>query len=259
MKTFFIVLTVTLLFCISHAYEPGVTVSNFEGGWDNNTKVTTGRPVTWTIRMDTPASGANMLRNGFRVFLSSDGTVNELLNPGPGFAPITYTGSYIDDYCYHPIALYGVDGIGADTLVFFVFCSFPYGFLMLNNDVLTITTQVENNAIGNYLCLDSSWYPPNGVWSWEIPNPIIIYPPWDGPHCYLIEPCCYGIRGDVTGDGIILVDDLIIIKDYLFHGDSAPDCLKAGDVVIDGEILVDDLVFLANYLFKGGDAPPPCE
>jgi len=70
--------------------------------------------------------------------------------------------------------------------------------------------------------------------------------------------CCVGLRGDVTGDDIILVNDLVFLVDYLFKAGPAPSCEKEGDATGDGNTLVDDLVYLVDYLFKGGLPPVGC-
>ncbi|MFH2048015.1 MAG: hypothetical protein ABIJ12_01095 [bacterium] len=256
----FIILAGILLLCFGLVYADGVTVSHVNGGWDNDTKVTTGRPVTWYIRMDTPPSYLYSFTNGFRVFISSDGTVGGLLNPGPGLTPISW--ETIGDLSAAPtysVQPFGVDGLGADTIGFGSPGPFTGHFPDIHEDMWTITTQVENSTSGNYLCIDSSWSPPGSAWLWYVGQLGTIIPSWDGPHCYLIEPCCQGIRGDVVGSEGIFIDDLMYLRDFLFFGGSAPDCLKAGDVTLDDQILVNDLVMLVNYLFKGGETPPMCD
>jgi len=73
--------------------------------------------------------------------------------------------------------------------------------------------------------------------------------------------CCQ-VRGDVAlpKDGIVLVNDIVWLVDYLFKGGAAPACLTEGDCAIplDDAILVNDIVWLVDYLFKGGTAPPDC-
>ena len=250
MKTFLITLTITLLFCISHANAQGVTVSNFDGAWDNDTKVLTGRPVTWTLRLDTPYDGIILARFGFKVFISNDSTGEGILDPGPGFEPLTYnplnwevrqTNQYIN-------------GFGVDIVSFWIHSFAPcYHF---HEDILTLTTQVEDNAIGLYLCLDSSRY--YASWIWSACNTNNRYISWDGPHCYLIEDGCH-LRGDANHDGNVLVDDFVLLRDHLFHGGPAPISPEEGDVTGDGNLNVNDLVFIIDYLFKGGDAPPLCD
>jgi len=73
--------------------------------------------------------------------------------------------------------------------------------------------------------------------------------------------CCV-LRGDVAvpKDAIVLVNDIVMLVDYLFKGGPAPTCLEEGDCAIplDGMILVNDIVWLVDFLFKGGPAAPPC-
>jgi len=72
--------------------------------------------------------------------------------------------------------------------------------------------------------------------------------------------CCVQ-RGDALHDnGLVLVNDLVYLVNYVFKGGPPPPCLEEGDVILplDGLILVNDLVFLVNYVFKGGPPPPPC-
>ncbi len=70
--------------------------------------------------------------------------------------------------------------------------------------------------------------------------------------------CCVGLRGDVTGDGLTLVNDLVLLVNYVFKSGPAPSCIKEGDANGDGNILVNDLVYMVNYVFKGGLAPFGC-
>jgi hypothetical protein len=259
MRIFLLSIIIILLgFGVVHADD--ITVSHFDGGWDNDTKVTPGRQVTWYVHWNTIPHEIMAFTNGFRVYLSDQIDGSNILNPGPGFTPITYEilmQDFDSDCVSFSVIYYVVDGIGADTIGFGAVDCWPSIFI--DEDVWSITTQVENIAIGNYLCIDSSFFPPGGAWLWSTEFSGTIKPSWDGPHCYLIEDCCQGIRGDVNADTQVLVDDLTNLVDYLFKGGQSPDCLKAGDVVIDGDILVDDLSFLVNYLFKSGDTPPQCD
>jgi len=72
--------------------------------------------------------------------------------------------------------------------------------------------------------------------------------------------CCNhdGIRGDANLDNAILVDDLVLLVDFLFKGGPPPDCYEEGDANGSGIILVDDLTLLVDYLFKGGPPPVAC-
>ena len=62
-------------------------------------------------------------------------------------------------------------------------------------------------------------------------------------------------RGDVNGDRIIDVGDVVYLINYLFKSGTAPNPLAAGDVTCDSVVDIGDVVFIINYLFKNG--PPP--
>jgi hypothetical protein len=64
------------------------------------------------------------------------------------------------------------------------------------------------------------------------------------------------IRGDVNGDGVIDLGDVVYLINYLYKGGPAPDPLWVGDVNCDGIVDLGDVVYLINYLYRGG--PPPC-
>jgi len=64
------------------------------------------------------------------------------------------------------------------------------------------------------------------------------------------------ICGDVTGDGIIDLGDVLFIISYLYKGGTAPDPLCLADVNCDGTVDLGDVLHLISYLYKGG--APPC-
>jgi len=55
-----------------------------------------------------------------------------------------------------------------------------------------------------------------------------------------------------------MVDDLVMLVNYLFKGGVDPTCYDEGDANGSGMILVDDLTLLVNYLFKSGMPPANC-
>jgi hypothetical protein len=63
------------------------------------------------------------------------------------------------------------------------------------------------------------------------------------------------LRGDVTGNGVINLGDIVYLIGYLYRGGPPPVPLQKGDVNCDREVNLGDLVYLINYLFKGGPAP----
>ncbi len=62
--------------------------------------------------------------------------------------------------------------------------------------------------------------------------------------------------GDVTGDGLIDVGDVVFLVNYLYREGSAPFPLMTGDLNCDEEINLGDVVYLINYLYR--DGLPPC-
>jgi len=63
------------------------------------------------------------------------------------------------------------------------------------------------------------------------------------------------VRGDVNGDGVIDISDVVYLLNYLFINGPAPDPLWLGDATCDGLVDASDLVYLLNYLFAHGPAP----
>ena len=62
-------------------------------------------------------------------------------------------------------------------------------------------------------------------------------------------------RGDVNGDGIINVGDVVYLVSYLYKGGPPPDPVIIGDCNCDEVVNVGDVVFLVSYLYKGGPEP----
>jgi hypothetical protein len=67
------------------------------------------------------------------------------------------------------------------------------------------------------------------------------------------------LRGDVNGDGVINVTDIVYLINYKFLVPPGPPPipLEAGDVNCDGVINVQDVVYLINYKFLVPPGPPP--
>jgi hypothetical protein len=61
--------------------------------------------------------------------------------------------------------------------------------------------------------------------------------------------------GDANGDGVVDIEDIVYLINYLFENGSAPVPLENGDANCDNNVDVSDVVFLINYLFKGGPQP----
>jgi len=82
-------------------------------------------------------------------------------------------------------------------------------------------------------------------------------------NCDGIDSTCCLLRGDLDmpPDGLVLVNDIVFLVDWLFKGGVPLHCMEEGDctVPLDGQVLIDDVVWLVDYLFKNGDPPPGCE
>lgn len=61
--------------------------------------------------------------------------------------------------------------------------------------------------------------------------------------------------GDINYDGLIDIDDVTFLVDYVFSGGPAPQPAWIGDMNGNGGIDVDDIVYLIDYVFSGGPAP----
>lgn len=65
------------------------------------------------------------------------------------------------------------------------------------------------------------------------------------------------IRGDVSGDGQLQINDAVALLSYLFSSGPTPTCLDAADANDNGAIAIDDPVSLLAYLFQGASLPAP--
>ena len=73
-----------------------------------------------------------------------------------------------------------------------------------------------------------------------------------------VATVCWGwwVCGDVNGDGVVELGDVVYLINFLYRSGPAPEPLEAGDVnTCDAVVELGDVVYLINYLFKNG--PPP--
>jgi hypothetical protein len=66
---------------------------------------------------------------------------------------------------------------------------------------------------------------------------------------------CIAKAGDVTGDGIILLPDIIAIINFVFKAGATPNPLCRGDANGNGTVLLNDIVYLISFVFRSGPAP----
>ncbi len=157
-------------------------------------------------------------------------------------------------------------GVGADTIGFTATMltgpGIPPGY---SGPYFWITVALTDTAsVGGTFCLDSAWFPPNGIWMWAYGSSVGSFvPTWDGPHCWLIiGQCCLGQRGNVDFDpgDVIDISDLVYLVDYMFTGGPVPPCWEEADIDGSGGDVIDitDLVYLVDYMFDGGPPPADC-
>ncbi len=249
----------------------GVSLDNMTN-IDNDTTLSADSTHIATFRMQVtcPTTGPYNVSNGFVVY-SPDGadwnytTVTTLAS----WNNIFYSYSFAN--LYEKINNTGVftqvttPAVGNDT-VGFLYAGISFGSAMpdnFNDNVWTVEFSSSSADAGKHICIDSSFIPPGGSWIWASSGTgVNITPDWGGPYCYVISGggsggCCE-VRGDVTGDGEVFVNDLTLLVNYIFKSGAPPDCLESGDANGDGDIFVNDLTLLVNYIFKSGPPPVAC-
>lgn len=65
-------------------------------------------------------------------------------------------------------------------------------------------------------------------------------------------------RGDANGNGVINLQDIIFLVNYIFKGGTPPNPICLGDANnTGGNPNLADIIYLVNFVFKGGAAPTP--
>lgn len=81
--------------------------------------------------------------------------------------------------------------------------------------------------------------------------------PWSDSAEILID-CCV-VRGDVSPDGEVNIQDLLFLVSFMFSQGPAPECETAADINGNGVGPdIEDLFYLVTYMFGEGPAPVPC-
>lgn len=70
-----------------------------------------------------------------------------------------------------------------------------------------------------------------------------------------VQFACTAKSGDVTGDGKVLLPDIVAIINHLFRSQAVPNPPCRGDADGNGDVLLADIVYLANFIFRFGPAP----
>lgn len=171
-----LILVLMLVPCVS---AQDIYLDNVTGLYNTDTLEVNTSPV-FNIRItNNTASAYGGITNGFRVFSPDGATWTQTI-------PDTTVQGWEDyfDLIFNVINI-NVDGVGADTVGYggsrIFSTGIPIGF-----DDIAFTIQIgpiDASAHRKTICIDSSFYPPSGLWKWASPDAI---PTWGGQHCYKV-------------------------------------------------------------------------
>ncbi|MBU8933357.1 MAG: PQQ-binding-like beta-propeller repeat protein [candidate division Zixibacteria bacterium] len=168
------------------AFE-GLSLDHVDG-FSAPDQIESNTPINFHIRATyQPGNGSYVgaFSNGFRVY-SPDGATWQPLTwdtANIGWSNRFDLGFWVGE---HSVNGSGADTIGFSASVMFSTIGFEDGF---DEEVWTISTQVDESQIGKTLCIDSCFYPPSGSWLWAFVGGGGYPPPWSGPHCFtIVEP-----------------------------------------------------------------------
>lgn len=114
-------------------------------------------------------------------------------------------------------------------------------------------TDVTVNSNGSIATCLTPQVPSSGTFDVELENP-------GGAIAVGAGAITFGsifIRGDANNDGVVELNDVTFIANFVGGGGPAPAFLDAVDTNDDGVISVGDVVYLANFVTNGGAPPPP--
>jgi hypothetical protein len=161
-----------------------VTLSGIGVGDDDS--IMFGPPFTINVHLNNSTGDTiTALSTGFQLY-SPDGCTWE--------TPVYSTAGGLEDF-FETITLEGfsLNGSGADTIGLSAQTAtggIPNGY---DDIILTITTAISSEDTNKTICIDSCFFPPDGVWQWETTGGASA-PDWDGPHCFGTK-CYFGMYG----------------------------------------------------------------
>jgi hypothetical protein len=146
--------------------------------------------------------------NGFRIY-SPDGATWTTTT-------LDTVGGYRDNFTQILFNAFGVDGAGADTLGIAAITFVPGVGLQDGWDAVSIEITIGPTFLadnGKHICIDSSFYPPGGVWKWAAQSGGGQFvPEWDGPHCFRVfDPATDVVELDKGG---MLPTDFALDQNY---------------------------------------------
>lgn len=151
-------------------------------------------PIVFSIRVIGDANTHGGMSTGFRIYSPDGATWNTTTHDTLG----TLGKAQFDGLFF--LTSYSITGSGADTVSYgaarFIGSGLPVGFddVAFSITIGPIPTSNHNKTI----CLDSSYFPPSGVWIWQGPD---VFPAWDGPHCFTcIDPIALDVEDISSGE-----------------------------------------------------------
>ncbi len=189
----FIILASLVIGSFGMANGAAISLGNVDGLNATN-GLQMGVPVTFFIRLQGDANNYGGITNGYRIYSPTGATwTTTVADTTVGaFSLMTWL---FNHFIYHG----GVTGSGSDTVGYGAYASPPGLGLPPNSMDPSIYDKeyfkiqigpIPSTYNGGQICLDSSFYPPSGVWKWAGPD---AFPSWDGPHCFTIgeevDPC----------------------------------------------------------------------
>lgn len=162
-------------------------------------------PIVFYLRITGDGASHGGITNGFRVYSPDGATWTTMQADTTG----TLGRAQLDGGVF--INHFGVTGSAADTAGIAGFRFFGVGLPAGFDDVAyTIRIgPIQATDHGKTICLDSSFFPPSGVWKFVGPD---VVPGWDGPHCFTcVNP---GATGIVETNDATQPDDYSLSQNY---------------------------------------------
>ena len=192
---FFVLLSIMVFGVCGLAGAQSLSLDHTDGLLDAD-HLNTGVPVTFYLRLTGDGDSHGGATNGFRAYSDDGATWNPMVGDTLGpLGKAQFDGGFF-------ISPFSVTGEGADTIGFGGFRFFGPGLAAGFDDVVYSLDigPIPESSIGKQICLDSSFYPPSGVWKWAGPD---VFPGWDGPHYFTVGPpaaCAVAVTSPAGGE-----------------------------------------------------------